>query len=71
MIVQERAEGTPFSRLRADELDPERARRIADACLGSVFDQILVRGVFHADLHPGNLILGEASRRTAVATSSR
>ncbi|MDR5700838.1 ABC1 kinase family protein [Agromyces aerolatus] len=33
------------------------ARDIADSLVDTVFEQIAVRGVFHADLHPGNLIL--------------
>ncbi|MEJ1154484.1 ABC1 kinase family protein [Microbacterium marmarense] len=33
------------------------AREIADSLVDTVFEQIAVRGVFHADLHPGNIIL--------------
>ncbi len=58
MIVQDRAEGTPFSKLDSAALDPAVAQRIADGLLETVFDLIAIRGVFHADLHPGNLILG-------------
>ena len=57
MIVQQRITGTPFSRIATGSLDPDEARRLADGVLESVFEQIAVRGVFHADLHPGNLIL--------------
>ncbi|WP_322411022.1 ABC1 kinase family protein [Microbacterium invictum] len=59
MLVLERVEGTPFSRLLPGDLDPERAVAIADNVVDSVFEQIAVRGVFHADLHPGNLVLRE------------
>lgn len=58
MLVQERASGTPFSRIDASAIDPEEATAIADGVLDAVFEQIAVLGVFHADLHPGNLILG-------------
>ena len=59
MLVQERVEGTPFSRLLPGDLDPERAVAVADRVVDSVFEQIAVRGIFHADLHPGNLVLRE------------
>ena len=55
--AQQRITGTPFSRIATGSLDPDEARRLADGVLESVFEQIAVRGVFHADLHPGNLIL--------------
>lgn len=63
MVVQERIVGTPLSALDGTlpggltDDDPDAAHRIADEILDSVFEQIAVRGVFHADLHPGNLIL--------------
>jgi ubiquinone biosynthesis protein len=58
MIVQERVRGTPFGRLAPGALPPEEAKRIADGLLDAVFDQIALRGIFHADLHAGNVILG-------------
>ncbi|MFT4306426.1 MAG: AarF/UbiB family protein [Microbacterium sp.] len=66
MLVQERADGVPFSRVDAAMLDPVRAREIADGVLEEVFRQIAVRGVFHADLHPGNLVLGADGRVTLI-----
>ncbi|MFT4212622.1 MAG: AarF/UbiB family protein [Microbacterium sp.] len=66
MLVQERADGVPFSRVDAATLDSFRAREIADGVLEEVFRQIAVRGVFHADLHPGNLVLGADGRVTLI-----
>jgi len=66
MLVQERADGVPFTRVDARSLDPDEARRIADGVLDAVFEQIAVRGVFHADLHPGNLMLGEDGSVTLI-----
>lgn len=57
MIVQERVVGTPFARVAPGALGEDDAREVADRLLESVFDQIAVRGVFHADLHAGNVIL--------------
>ncbi len=57
MIVQERIEGVPFGKLPEGVVEPGAARALADGVLDAVFEQIAVRGVFHSDLHPGNLIL--------------
>jgi len=38
-------------------LDASRRREIATELVDSVLHQILVDGVFHADLHPGNIML--------------
>ncbi|WP_396641842.1 ABC1 kinase family protein [Microbacterium sp.] len=59
MIVQELVKGTPFSRLRPGMLPDDLAVEIADGLVDAVIDQIVVRGIFHADLHPGNLILDD------------
>lgn len=66
MIVQERVIGTPFGRLASGAVPEEEARRIADDLLDAVFEQIAVRGVFHADLHAGNVILGEDGAVTLI-----
>ncbi|WP_426319890.1 ABC1 kinase family protein [Microbacterium sp. E-13] len=57
MLVQERIRGRPFSHLSHADIAPGEARRIADSIVAAVFDQALVRGVFHADLHAGNVML--------------
>lgn len=66
MLVQERATGTPLSVLAPGAVPPGRAAEIADALLEAVFDQIAVRGVFHADLHPGNLVLADDGTITLI-----
>jgi ubiquinone biosynthesis protein len=66
MLVLERADGIPFSRLTPDALPPDAARRVVDGVVDSVFEQIAVRGVFHADLHAGNLILAEDGTVTLI-----
>ncbi|MGC5171800.1 ABC1 kinase family protein [Microbacterium sp. DT81.1] len=57
MLVLERADGIPFSRLTPKTLEPEAAHAVVDLVVDSVFEQIAVRGVFHADLHAGNVVL--------------
>lgn len=66
MLVLERANGIPFSRLTPDALPPAEAHRVVDGVVDSVFEQIAVRGVFHADLHAGNLILAEDGTVTLI-----
>jgi ubiquinone biosynthesis protein len=66
MIVQERVYGTPFGKLAPGALPPNEAKQVADALLDAVFDQIAVRGIFHADLHAGNVVLGEDRSVTLI-----
>jgi ubiquinone biosynthesis protein len=42
------------------------ARDIADSLVDSTFEQIAVRGIFHADLHPGNIILRPDGELTLI-----
>jgi len=66
MLVIERADGIPFSRLTPDALPPAQAEAVVNGVVDAVFEQIAVRGVFHADLHAGNLILAEDGTVTLI-----
>lgn len=44
---------------RLATFSPEDRDRLAQTLMSTVIEQILVYGVFHADLHPGNVILKE------------
>lgn len=66
MLVLERADGIPFSRLTPNALEPEAAHAVVDLVVDSVFEQIALRGVFHADLHAGNVILAEDRTVTLI-----
>ncbi len=61
VLIMEQVRGMPLSR-SADRLartpGPER-RRLADELFANVLRQITVGGVFHADLHPGNIVWEE------------
>ncbi len=57
MLVQERVVGTPVSRLRPGDLPEPVATAIADHLVAAALDEVLVRGVFHADLHAGNVFV--------------
>lgn len=61
LLVMERVEGTPISRAN-DQLDvlfAEERDALAEALVGVVLRQLLVDGIFHADLHAGNVLLRE------------
>ncbi|WP_163541497.1 ABC1 kinase family protein [Occultella kanbiaonis] len=59
VLVMERMAGIPLG--SAEEtlaaLGEERRREIADTLLRVVIDQLLTSGIFHVDLHPGNLLV--------------
>ncbi|MCC7493858.1 MAG: AarF/ABC1/UbiB kinase family protein [Fimbriimonadaceae bacterium] len=55
VLVCELFEGTPLS--AAEQIDPELRRELAGRLAAGLLRQILLDGFFHADPHPGNLIL--------------
>lgn len=59
VLVMERVDGVPLSRggQRLAQLPPLRRTQLAKALLAVVLDQVVRVGVFHADLHGGNVIL--------------
>lgn len=59
LLVMERIDGVPLSRAasRLQLLPAERRRELAHDLLDAVLHQILISGVFHADLHQGNVLL--------------
>lgn len=42
---------------RLSDMNAEQRDRLAQTLMSTVIEQILVYGVFHADLHPGNVLL--------------
>lgn len=59
VIVMERFDGIPLARAAevVRQLPNDVRRRSADTLLRSVLGQILDQGVFHADLHSGNVVI--------------
>ncbi|HET6391671.1 MAG TPA: AarF/UbiB family protein [Blastococcus sp.] len=59
VLVMERLTGTPLGAAgpALAALEPERRRALAGSLLATVFDQVLQHGLFHVDLHPGNVLL--------------
>lgn len=64
VIVMERIVGGPLSSAaeRIAKLSEEQRAGLARELLSGVLKQIFVTGVFHADLHPGNVILTRDNR---------
>ncbi len=61
VLVMQRMAGTPLGNAEPilAGLGPERRRQAANALLDTVLDQVLVHGVFHVDLHPGNVLVDD------------
>lgn len=59
ILVMERMPGRPLSKSSAEiaALDPALRHDLADELLGTVLTQVLGSGVFHADLHAGNVLI--------------
>ncbi|MDV8004528.1 ABC1 kinase family protein [Rhodococcus sp. IEGM 1318] len=64
VVVMERLHGTPLSDGEAalTDVDVDSRSRIANELLASLLDGIFVHGVFHADLHPGNIMILDDGR---------
>ena len=60
----ERMSGTPVSRAAPllATMDPSLRQEMAHRLLRAVLRQVLVTGVFHADLHQGNVLVDETGR---------
>ncbi|MCD0445449.1 AarF/UbiB family protein [Glycomyces sp. A-F 0318] len=61
VLVMERLPGVPLASAPLADRGLE-GRDVAAALLGEVFDEIMVDGIFHADPHPGNLMLLDDDR---------
>ncbi|MBB1514904.1 AarF/ABC1/UbiB kinase family protein [Tessaracoccus sp. MC1679] len=59
VIVMERLSGDPLSTAgdALASLPSERRRALAEELVAGIVHQVFVTGVFHADLHPGNVVL--------------
>lgn len=64
VLVQERIHGVPVSSAseRLATLTPERRTELAQVLLGEVLHQVLNTGLFHADIHPGNVLVTDDGR---------
>ncbi|WP_157843237.1 ABC1 kinase family protein [Bacillus sp. FJAT-42315] len=57
VLVMELVEGKKLTSETIHQLSSQRRKELAEALAESVLAQVYVKGVFHADPHPGNLIL--------------
>jgi len=59
LLTMDLIDGLPLnaSGERLGRMDPEDRAALASALLDAVLEQVVVTGIFHADLHPGNLML--------------
>ena len=66
VLTQEWAKGAPLSDPASLELEGLDRRALADKLLRAFLSQALDHGVFHADLHEGNLFVAAPAEITAV-----
>ncbi|GAA4449675.1 AarF/UbiB family protein [Phytohabitans houttuyneae] len=61
VLVMQRLPGTPLGAAAPllERLGDERRAAIAAGLLDTMLDQVLVHGLFHVDLHPGNLLVAD------------
>ncbi|MET0724823.1 MAG: AarF/UbiB family protein [Leifsonia sp.] len=64
LLTMDRVEGIPLGSAgdRLAAMDQEQRDELAAGLLDAVLEQIVVQGVFHADLHPGNLMVRDDGR---------
>ncbi|WP_245205023.1 AarF/ABC1/UbiB kinase family protein [Kitasatospora sp. RG8] len=55
VLVMTRIDGTPLGQARP--ADEEQGREVADTLFTALLNQVVRDGVFHADPHPGNILL--------------
>lgn len=66
VLVMEWAEGTPLSRPEALALPGLNRKELADNLIRAFLSQALDHGVFHADLHEGNLFINAPAQLIAI-----
>jgi ubiquinone biosynthesis protein len=62
VLTLERIQGRKITEFARDEGSPERRRQLSRALAGAFCRQYFEFGAFHADPHPGNLLVDEAGR---------
>jgi ubiquinone biosynthesis protein len=62
LLVMERLDGTPLGAAATvlGTLDDDRRQAIAAVLLEAMLGQVLRYGLFHVDLHPGNVLIAES-----------
>lgn len=59
LLTMDLVDGVPLNAAKEqlDEMWPQERTALAAALLDAVLEQVIVTGIFHGDLHPGNLML--------------
>lgn len=71
VLVMEFTSGTTLAAKGAlDALSPAERERLAHTLFDSLLRQVVVDGVFHADPHPGNIVLMDAGRAAFIDCGS-
>lgn len=59
LLVMDAMPGKPLSSADLTTVSDERRRELADLLLDTVLEQVMGNGVFHADLHAGNVLFDD------------
>lgn len=62
VLTLEYVPGEKITELETNRLSSDRRRELVDQLFTSFIHQVLVHGAFHADPHPGNVLLGSDDR---------
>ncbi len=65
VLTMELVHGTPLNQLDAPGAPAVDRRRLAERIARAVFKQVLADGFFHADPHPGNILVLDGGERIA------
>ncbi|MBV1778591.1 AarF/ABC1/UbiB kinase family protein [Paeniglutamicibacter sp. ABSL32-1] len=57
VLVMEHLDGDPLGEACLDAATPELRRTLAVELFDGILQQVIVSGVFHSDLHPGNILV--------------
>lgn len=70
MMVMERIYGIPVSDVEALEAQGTNMKLLAERGVQVFFTQVFRDSFFHADMHPGNILLATTIRRTPSTSGS-
>ncbi|SNR56502.1 ABC1 kinase family protein [Actinomadura mexicana] len=66
VLVQTFVDGTPINRVKDDQLSDKQRKKIAYQLMGFMFRGYFVDRAFHADPHPGNILIDQDGKAYVI-----